>query len=339
MDQQKRIALCGMDEATRSLVGLYCSKPLPEMPMKNWFLGITFEALRPEVTCMAAALAADHDYQNTPPELVPRLRGIMRYVHTLNSGMTAGLCALGKRLNEAGIPAVLLGSTAVHLGHAQPPRRHIWQTEICVPEADFSRAAELATEEGFTVQTTPYSATARCGNTQCIIIRKGMCLTQQTAPLTVNSVAFQMPGSGELLVDLAEAVFRLLLSEAPGAKLLPWIMDLHRVITADPDWDQAATAAAMRNTAAHVRLVLELYNSLVPNGLNKNILDHLGNEDAATRLAQLVPKYRKLKPNGSKLKRLWLSSQIQSAAAPSAALSIFAKKLLRAGMRKLTPEN
>lgn len=339
MDQQQLIALCGMDESVRSLVGLYCRELPAEMELEKWFSGITFDALRPEVSCLAAALASADEYSHAPAALAPRLRGIMRYVHTLNSGMMAGLCALGKRLNEAGIPTALSGGTAVHLGYPQPPRRHIWQAEIIVPEADFSRAAALAAEEGFTVQMTPYSATARNGNTQCVVIRKGGQPAPETTALTANGVPFQMPGSGDLLVNLAEAVFRLLSAAEPGAKLVPPIMDLHCVITAGPDWKRAGAAAEERNTAGQVRLVLELYNSLAPNILNKNTLDAFGAEASAAHLARLLPEYRKLKPGGSRLKRLWLSAQAKSGQTPSATLRVFLKDLFRTGKRKLTPKN
>lgn len=337
MDQQQTSALCGVDGSVCSLIGLYCAERPPEKDMENWFAGIEFEALRPEVSCMAAAMAAASDYKGAPLELMPRLRGIIRYVHTLNSGMTAGLCALGKRYSEAGIPASLIGSTAVHLGYPKPPRRHMWQTEIGVSEADFPRAAALAADAGFAVQQTPYSATARCGNTQCVLIRKGVGFARETTALAVGGAVFRMPGSGELLVSLAEAFFQLLSGTAPGPKLIPWIMDLHCVIAADPDWKRAAAAAAEQGAASRVRLVLELYSSLAPNILSGEIPDIFGTEDAAARLAQLLLEYRDLKPGSTGLKRLWLSARIKNGDAPSTALGAFLKELCRAGVRRLTP--
>lgn len=339
MDQQTITALCGMDESARKLIALYCGKLLSEQDLADWFAEIKFEALKPEVSGMAAAIAVAQDYNGAPPELVPRLRGIMRYVHTLNSGMAAGLCALSKRYNEAGIPVVLLGGTAVHLGYSEPPRRHIWQMEIGVSESDFSQAVKLASDEGFTVQKTAYNAIARSGNTQCVVIRKGVGLTQEISSLTANGVLFQIPDRSELLVCIAETVFLSLFGAAPGTKLMPQIADLHRVIAEEPDWERTAAIAKGRNTAGHVRLVLDLYYSLAATAPGTNVLDLFSTEDTPERLVQLLPKYRKLKPGSSKLKRLWISTQIKTGAPQSVALKVFLKDLSAAVARKLTPKS
>lgn len=339
MDQRQIITLCGMEESLCRLIELYGMRHPSEREIADWFSGVEFESLRPEVSCMAAALSAARDYAGVPQELIPRLRGISRYVHTLNSGMTAGLCALGKRFQEAGIPAVLLGSTAVHLGYPEPPRRHIWQMQITVPAEDFSQAVELAERAGFLIELTPFGADARRGNTQRVFIRRDADPAGEAAALTVGGVSFLLPGSAELLVSLGQAVFQLLSGKAPGAKLIPWIMDLHCVIGADPDWNGAAAAAAERGTASQVRLVLELYNSLIPNTLTGEILDLFGTAEHTAQLAQLLPKYRSLKPGSAKLKRLWLSTRIRNVDSPSAVPGLFFRALCRAGVRKLTPGN
>lgn len=339
MDQRQITALCGMEESLCRLVGLYGTRQPSDKDVADWFSGVEFEALRPEVSCMAAAVSADCDYAGVPQALIPRLKGISRYVHALNSGMTAGLCALGKRFNEANIPVLLPGSTAVHLGYPEPPRRHIWQTQISVPEGDFSQAVELAERAGFFIALTPFSADARRGNTQRILIRRDAKPAQEAAARTVGGVSFLLPGSGELLVSLSEAVFWVLSGAAPGAKLIPWIMDLHCVIGAAPDWKGAAVAAAERRTASQVRLILELYNSLIPNALTGEILDLFGAAEHTAQLAQLLLKYRKIRPGSARLKRLWLSTRIRNVDSSSAVPGIFFRELCRAAARKLTPES
>lgn len=339
MDQQQAEALCGMEKSMRRLIELYCMQRPSEKEIADWFAGIGLDALRPEASCMAAAMVAANDYKGTPSELVPRLRGIIRYVHTLNSGMTSGLCALGKQFHEAGIPAVLLARTAVHLGYPKPPCRHIWQMQLSVPKADFPRTVALAGQAGFTVEQTPYSATARCGNTQCILIRKGMEYARGAKELTVNGVSFLLPNSGELLVSLAEAVFQALSGTGLGTNMIPWIMDLHCVIASTADWKAAAFAAKERGTAGQVRLVLELYNSLAPSTLTGEILDLFGTQDHTARLAQLLLEYRNPKPGSSKLKQLWFSAQLKRDGAHLATLGLFLTSLLRAVGRKLTLES
>lgn len=211
--------------------------------------------------------------------------------------------------------------------------------QISVPEKDYSQAIELAERAGFLIELTPFSAVARRGNTQRVFIRRDADPAREAAALTVGGESFLLPGSAELLVSLCQAVFQLLSGAAPGAKLIPWIMDLHCVIGADPDWNGAAAAAEERRTASQVRLVLELYNSLIPNTLTGEILDHFGTEDHTAQLAQLLLKYRVLKPGSARLKRLWLSTRIRNADSPLAVPGIFFRDLCRAAVRKLTPGN
>lgn len=339
MDQQQILTLCGIEESLRRLIGLYCTQHPTEKEITDWFSGVELDALRPEASCMAAAVSAGCDCAGVPQALIPRLKGIGRYVHALNSGMTAGLCALGKQFRQAGIPAVLFGSTAVHLGYPEPPRRHIWQAQISVPEGDFSQAVELAERAGFLIELTPFGADARRGNTQRVFIRRDADPEQETTALTVGGVSFQLPGSATLLVSLSQGIFQLLSGAAPGAKLIPWIMDLHCIIGAEPDWKAAAATAGERGTASQVRLVLELYNSLAPNILAGEITALFGTADTAAQLAQLLLQYRTIKPGSARLKRLWLSARIRNVDLPSAVPGLFLKDLCRAVVRKLTPGN
>lgn len=339
MNQHQLAPLCGLEEALIRLIGLYGTCQAAEKNVTDWFSGVEFEALRPEASCLAAVIGADRDYAGVPRELIPRLQGIHRYVNTLNAGMTAGLCALGKVFREAEIPMLLTGSTAVHLGYPEPPRHHIWQMQLSVPAADFSRAAVLAEKAGFSLEVTPWTIIARKGNTQCVHIRKQTEPVRHTAPVTVGSVSFQLPGSGELLVSLCESVFQLLSGTEPGAKLIPWLMDLRCVIGAGPDWTEAAAAAGRRGTASQVRLVLELYGSLMPEGLPEEIMVLFGSEEHTLELVRLLPEYRSLRPGSAGLKRLWLSTRIRNVDSSGSTAVLFFKELCRAGVRKLTPGN
>lgn len=339
MDQQQSILLSGAEESIHTLIGLYCAEQPDEKQIADWFSGIKFEELRPEVSGMAAVVSAANHYAGTPRELVPRLRGIIKYIHTLNSGMTAGLYMLGKQYNEAGIPTALLGSTAVHLGDSDPPQRHLWQAELGVPETDFSCAVGLAEKTGFAVEKTPYSAIARRGNTQCILIRKGMEYTQEMTPLSVGGGTFLMPNRAELLVGLGERFFQVLCDAAPGTKVIPWIMDLHCVIGSAVDWEAAAAAAAERGTAAQVRLVLELYQALTQAPLSEKILCRFGTGDQTARMTRLILQYRGINHGNTKLKRLWLSARIKNGGSPAAAMGPFIKALWQAGRRKFIPGN
>ena len=331
MDLQQTIALCGIEESVCRLVGLYCMADPAEQDLSAWFSKIDFELLPPEVSCMAAAAAAT-DYAFAPPELIPRLRGIIKYVHTLNSGMMAGLYALGKQFNEKGFSAELLGSTAVHLGYPMPPVRHLWQAQVGVSEADFPYAVELAVQSGFAVEQTPYTAIARRGKTQCVHICK-VSDRQAAQVRAVGGVLFGVPASAQLLVQLADALIQMLLERNAGRKLIPWIMDLHCVIASVADWQTVAADCARQKVPCRVRLMLELYNCFTQDSLPESVLAFFDTESHTKHLIQLLHSYRKCHADGSKALSLWLRIQIQNdgntAKSVPALIAILLKKMLR----------
>lgn len=111
MEQTQLIRLCGLDDTACSLAAIYCRGN----GLSPWFAEVDFEALRPEVSCMAAAAGSATGFSDVPETLIPRLKGIVKYVHTLNTGMAAGVCTLAAALNQAGITPLLLDDTALYL--------------------------------------------------------------------------------------------------------------------------------------------------------------------------------------------------------------------------------
>lgn len=324
MDRKQALALCGMDETAHALLGLYCAEQGSEQRLAAWFAETEFEALRPEVSCIAAAISAAQNYCDAPKELLPRLRGIMKYVHTLNSGMTAGLLSLGTQCKQAEIPLMLLGGTAIHFSVENPPRRHLWRMEVGVSEEKFPRVVELAKHIGFAVEQTPYSATARSGNTQCIFLRSGMDSTQGARSLTIGEVPFLIPCHAELLVGLAQAGFETLLNSR--APLLPWFTDMHCLVKGAPIWEDVARIAKKRGVATQVRLMLELYCMLTTNAAMEAALSFFATEAQSARMAQHLLQYRACKPNTLKHRRL--REQIRTETSPLAALWQIAKRKL-----------
>lgn len=334
MEQTQFAELCGIDRSLRMLIDLYRTEHPSEKDIAKYFRAIEFEALRPEVSCMAAMMCSACDYTGVPQELIPRLRGIVKYVHTLNSGMTAGLCMLGKLWAQEGISVMLLRDTAVRLGYPGCSRRYMWQTTVSIPEKDYVRGVQMAANAGFKIEQRPTCAVARSGNTQCVSICKGMESCRATSTVTVGSTAFLMPGPPELTVSLAAEIFNTLTGSDTGARLIPWFMDLHGVIMASCNWNAVAAAAKQRKISARIRLALEVYNWLVPGALSAAELNLFATGEHASHLAQAIQKYRNLPP-GKSLNRQWLSAKIKAPDALAPAWVILCKDLLCGGIRKV----
>lgn len=321
-----------------TLFRLYCSEHPTDTDIANWFSEIDFEALPPEFAGMAAGMSAANHFSGTPQQLIPRLQGIIKYIHTLNLGMLAGLCFLGKQYNQSGISMLLMGATAIRLKHPDHPQQHLWQTELGILAADYPRAIALAADAGFTIQENAFSAIAKKGSTQCIILYKlspNAYLYHDIKPIITGGVSFSMPCDATLFVSLAEAAFRSLNHPTPGKPFITRLVHLHHIISSGIQWKLAATTAAQHATANQVRLILEIYNQFVPETISPDILEYFGSKTQVQRLTNNVLTCRSLPPNRHKLRRLWLFTKIQQADKPYTTLPRFLYKLIQKTFMRL----
>lgn len=335
MEQYISKIMDGIGQQARELLGLYCGAPSAEQ-IETWFSQVDFDALGSGISCMAAAVCAEHDFAGVPKALAPRIHGLIRYIRTLNAGMTAGLCALGALYTQAGIPMRLQKDTALRLGYPGLCRRHMWQADMAVPEDRYAEAVHIAREAGFTVTESPISTVVRRKNTECIVIYKSRdSLEADARRLTAGGTEFLVPEGDALLVELAEMAFLGLMAPNFQAMTARWIMDLHPFLSAETvDWDAAAAIAAARGTGAKVRLVLECYDTLAPGKLPQGCWERFAGAGAAEKTADILLKCRKLPEKGAKLRRRYWDARLTRPENPGAAMRLFFSGLARSVGRR-----
>ena len=184
--------------------------------------------------------------------LIPRLRGIVKYVHTLNSGMVSGVCLLGSACNQAQIPILLLEETALYMQYADAPQRHLWQMYIGVPAKQHEKVLNLARENGFTVECYSNTAVARQGVTRQIVIRSvedNSYLWDGAEKLKKGNAVFLCPTAATMLLEEHQRTFRALTKPNPRVSLVRWSMDMKILLErlSDEDWIQAKKIALAKD--------------------------------------------------------------------------------------------
>lgn len=336
MNLEQLAKSCEINESLGRLIELYCMDAPTENEIEDWFSTVDFEALRPEASCMAAAMADKNGCCGVQKTLIPRLEGIKRYVYTLNWGMTAGLCALGRQLAKEGTIAYLCDGTAVRFGCCEPPKRQIWQMQIGVC-GDLQRLADIAKRAGFEVSATPYTLVCKNKSSQCVLVKRLEKPFERAKTVAVGSTQFLLPDASLVLISLANVGFELLRDIKQGEKLLPWIMDMHCVIRGITDWQQVSLDAKRQSACERVRLMLELYGYLAPDALPTGVTALFGNEKKVKRLIKLLIKYRSLENH--RLRRLWVLSKITSHGSLLATLKAFFGALSLSLRVRLTRRN
>ncbi len=322
--------LCGVNHIAGALAKLYCAQQTDTQALSTWFEGVDFEALRPEVTCMAAAAAAGIGFDKVPEALIPRLRGIIKYVHTLNAGMTAGVCALTAALNKEGITPVLLDDTALHLCYPSTAQRHMWQMNIGVKPAEFSNLLSIARATGFQVETLPGAAVIRQGVTQQIFVigvKENAYLRQNATRLKKGAGEFLCPQPAAILVGLLQRAFRALLRQNCRADILRWCMDMKHLLNqlSDADWQQAIQIARKEHAQAHIQLLLDIYCRLTvaPQPIR------FTSRQATQKIENIVLAFRSCPEKGRPLRQTWLLCRLRRPDSLTATALLFGKALVK----------
>lgn len=312
--QQELRNLSGLDDTSRNLARIYSRDPVCPEALSEWFSSVDFEALLSQISCMAAAAGTVTDFAGVPEQVVPRLRGIIRYAHTLNAGMVSGVCALAAKLNEAGIPVLLMEDTALYMQNPTAPQRHRWQTFVGVRQQDFKQAVSIAREIGFSVEEYLFAAAAQQGVMRQILIRSvedDSPIWQGATELKRGNVTFLCPDAANIFMDISKRVFRGLTKPAPQAVIACWIMDM-RLLTAQmqkEDWLKAAQLAAADNVGSHIYLLLSLY--LAVTGISIEYRHLFANEQVGCRLAKLLSQYARSQNTPRRVWRLILQCRIR----------------------------
>lgn len=330
MLRQQLVALCGFDDATRQLTALYCSGTSQELP--NWFDSVEFEALPPELTCMAAVAGSSAQFSGVPQALVPRLRGIIKYVHTLNSGMMAGVCALAAALNGEDISVLLLEDTALYMRHTALPQRHLWQMCIGVRKSDYERTLDIARTCGFTVEIFENAAALRQGVTRQITViplDETSFLWQGAQELKKGNAVFLCPAPAAILIAISQRAFRSLTKKTSRVAMVRWCMDVKLLseLMTQADWQCASQIAACEHAENHMCLLFAAYHAIT--GIDPSAQAPFGSERDVRRTLRLLQSLRRCPEPGHRLRRRFLLCRLRRPDSLAHSCALFLKGAAR----------
>lgn len=329
MDKQALFALCAFDEATASLSALYCGQTDPQA-LSSWLSGRDFDALPSDLSCMAANAAAPF-FSQMPASPVPRLRGLLKYVHTLNAGMTAGLLSLAGQWHSENISILLLEDTALALSCAEGGRRQLWQLRIGVSKADYARAVEIAHQNGWEGEASPWAATLKQSTTRQLTLfpfDSHSYLWQNTTVLQKGSIPLLLPEPAALLMGLCQLGFRALTRQAPRAAMVHWVMDMKLLLSLmdESQWQRALQLARQENACCHVGLLLHIYAAISGGTVDANAFCSF---KEARKAAKLLEAFRTCPEKGHKAKRLLLLYRLRRPDSLPAALGLLGREIIK----------
>lgn len=329
MQRNDITTLCDLGKEAQALSRLYSFAPVTAQELEQWFSSVDFEALPPEVSCMAAATAARNGFAGVPAAFAPRLRGIIKYVHTLNAGMLSGVCTLGEALNHAQLPVLLLDDTALYLSGEDASERHLWQVRIGVRKQDYVHALDIARQAGWDVEVFPYTAVARQNATRqvtVIPVEDTSYLWCNTSALKKGNAVFLCPEIAAILVGINQNAFRALTRPTPRAAIIRWSMDMKRLSArlTLADWHRAAELARNEHVCSHMHLLFMVYAALSGNPCVHK--DLFGTQEDAEHLLKLLTAFLSCR---HRVRRLYLLCRLRRPDSILYAIKLFLRQVLR----------
>lgn len=338
MDRKLADSLCGMEPPVQALMKLCCGDRPTQAQIAQWFSSVEFDALSSEAAYWAAMAGSTHDFAGVPDALIPRLKGIVKYVHTLNSSSLSALFYLTHVLCAGDIPVAALNETAACIAYPQLPVCHLWKAEAAVPVERYPQALKIAAEGGFSVTPSAGCAVLRRGNAQHLILypydHRGE-RDWSLHPVSVQGATVLIPDREQIVLSVADRFVETLKKPDAFGKRLSLLMRMRYLNQNIADPKSLAAAAEKSGQKTQVGLVLACMDFLGA-GIAPETAALFGTREQTDQLARLLLRWRSVSQKGNRWSRLWLRVRIRTADAPETFLPGLFSALGRAAAGRLS---
>ncbi|MDR0543693.1 MAG: nucleotidyltransferase family protein [Dysgonamonadaceae bacterium] len=240
---------------------------------------------------LLAYLMQEHSDIKFPDELIPRLKGVIRFLQYKNAALLEGFSDAGKRLNAKNIPLLLIKGIAMRFLDISKPRL-MWDVDFVVDEENYDEAIRCAEEAGFTIKWRwPHSSDLIKGVAALDIHRLYMH-QHGTVAFTSNNirrifiearketfcgVEVLIPRSEDLmLIALTNLYHNLVVDRNEKVNRYYCCYDILKIITSNQlNWDVIIDASLQMNVLYQIRIILEFVDELWPSAVPGELLDRI----------------------------------------------------------------
>lgn len=138
-----------LSEKHLDLLQLFFKSNVSQEELADFFLGIDIEKQGLEKASLIAHLCIKTNYQGVPENLVPRIKGILKFWISHNARLMMNALELIRTYNQQEIPVLLCKGAAMRLGYMPKVSRNMWDVDITVPVEKYREAVLLATDTGY----------------------------------------------------------------------------------------------------------------------------------------------------------------------------------------------
>ncbi len=223
----------------------------------------------------------DHPALVFPPNTVPRLKGLVKYFHFANIKVLAHFSAIGRALNEADIPLVLMRGAAFK---SLRPKlsRPMGDVDILVHKKHMETSVQVSEALGYTASKQAHSVDMYMQDTAAVDIHH-VCFVTQTntdafhanlfaraKPCEHFRVRFLLPCHEDLFFLTAVNMIKNMFEISSVNTLFYTFGDCKYLLQSKPDFDWSIVYENAQNTGTSFQLYLamQFMNHIVPNIIN-----------------------------------------------------------------------
>ncbi|HNX28918.1 MAG TPA: nucleotidyltransferase family protein [Syntrophomonadaceae bacterium] len=276
------IARMNLSQKDRELISLYCKDTVTADEAADYFDGIIFEESQYDVCCLIAQMCARHNYTGTPEELIPKIKGLARYLTTMNALRTVELFKFIKAINQAEIPVMLIKGAAIRIGYFPKVNRYMADTDIYVAGKNYNRTVKLAKDYGCEGISSYHSIDLKKGplalDVHKVFVKELLNganpdgIWHRATKADQNGVSFYIPSREDMIIQILVTGFYDLFesSRDKEKKHIKWITDILPFLLDEEkiDWEKTASIAEQLKISDQIKVMIYALGNILPQNIN-----------------------------------------------------------------------
>lgn len=242
---------------------------------------LVFDKEKQSFLLLLAMLAKRSNFSYAPPELIPRLQGLLRYHSVNNKLVLQPAVTLLDHLEQS--PVMLYGHSAMYGYYDSQNPRLMGIGDIWVAPEQANDILSRAKNAGFEVQAES-SLAVHLKNSQgnvnlhkLVFLQEDPLIWERSKQILFQNRPVGIPDCIDTLILLLRSQFRWWCIQPNLASNIKWYYDCACLMQHPdfPGWDMLAARAVQLHSGETVRMMLTLFEKSLPGWIPKDFLDKL----------------------------------------------------------------
>ena len=293
-----------LKEEERQLLSMALASSLSQQRLDNFLKGWDIEEASIHEVMLLAYLMKVHPELSFPESVQPRLKGVLTYCRFQSLRLYANFAKIAGKLNDLGIPFVILKGGAMKAYRPVFPR-WMGDIDILVKEQDFPAAVKATQELGYSPFRCAHSYDFRLADTEESVLDLHKYIQMNTgkealfneglfsrsSKVTVSTKECLLPCREDMVFISLVNLYRNLSDKTSSHSVLNAFLDLHYLIRAGDsfNWDIVWDDARKTGSDIQVCVAAAFVSSLLPDSFSDEFLtDWKEKKEAGSHCLELM---------------------------------------------------